>query len=106
MTNFGLGESPKKSPGGLASHNGVLHMVTDDDDALYSLDTSTGEATLIGSFGATETSPTGLTSHDGVLYMVGDSGDALYSIDVASGSCQPCKFIQHSGAGAGGTGLT
>ena len=86
MTNFGLGESPRKSPRGLASHNGVLYMVTDDDDALYSLDTSTGEATLTGSFGATETSPTGLTSHDGVLYMVGDSGDALYSIDPVSGT--------------------
>ena len=86
MTNFGLGESPRKSPGGLASHNGVLYMVTDDDDALYSLDTSTGEATLTGSFGATETSPAGLTPHDGVLYMVGDSGDALYSIDPVSGT--------------------
>ena len=60
-----------------------------DDDALFSLDSSTGAASRVGgavNFGAgTAIGPVGLAWHDGRLYMAGADTDALYTVDTDSG---------------------
>ena len=63
-------------------------MVGDTTIALYTLNTTTGVATRVGSstaFGVSETNPSGLASHNGVLYMVGWSQDALYTLNTTTG---------------------
>ena len=87
-TNFGVVvvDPAKISPRGLASITDggttTLYMVDDETNALYTLDTSSGEATRVGmatNFGVTaETGPRGLASIGDALYMVGGATDALY----------------------------
>ena len=82
---FGVSEN---TPSGLAFHNGVLYMVGDDNNWLYTLNTTTGVATRVGSssnFGVSESAPTGLASHNGVLYMVGRDNDWLYTLNTTTG---------------------
>ena len=56
---FGVGE---RAPTGLAFHNGVLYMIGDTHNALYTLDTDTGMATRIGTAGFSP-DPRGIASH-------------------------------------------
>ena len=66
----------------------ALYMVGEGNDALYTVNTTTGEATRIGSataFGVGETSPTGLAFHNGTLYMVGLTTRALYTVNTTTG---------------------
>ena len=63
-------------------------MVGWGNDALYTLNPTTGRATRVGTatrFGVNELWPTGLASHNGTLYMVGQSNDALYTINPTTG---------------------
>lgn len=72
---------------GLAfSPDHILYAVEDSTSSLYTINTQTAEATLIGSLGVSIQSP-GLTfKNDGTLYMVqGDEQGALYTIDITSG---------------------
>ena len=67
-------------------------MVAQNQTALYSINTTTGAASRIGSatnFGNTfhveEGEPGGLTSFGGTLYMVGAGLDRLYFLDTTTG---------------------
>ena len=63
-------------------------MVGADNNWLYTLNTTTGVATRVGSassFGVSENTPSGLASHNGVLYMVGHSIDALFTLNTTTG---------------------
>ncbi len=59
-------------------------MVGFDGDVLYSLNTTTGVATQVGSatagFGVSEDIPTGLAAIGTTLYMTGAVTDALYAL--------------------------
>ena len=46
ITRFGVDEG---LPQGLASHDGMLYMLGDANDALYRLNPNTGEAERVGS---------------------------------------------------------
>ena len=83
---FGVGEA---LPRGLASIGNILYMVGSTNDALYTLDTSSGSATRIGTadqFGVGVSIPSGLASIDDTLYMVGATTSALYTLDTSTGS--------------------
>ncbi len=77
------------SPKGLAAIGSTLYMVGDRNDALYTLDTTTGAVTRVGSatdFGVSQRFPEGLVAIGSILYMVGgDSKDALYTLDTTTG---------------------
>ena len=63
-------------------------MVGTTNDWLYTLNTTTGVATRVGSssqFGVSESFPTGLASHNGTLYMVGTQTDVLYTLNTTTG---------------------
>ena len=96
-TRFGVNE---RNPSGLASHDGKLYMVGNIQDALYTLDTTTGVATRVGSatrFGVSEFNPSGLASHDGKLYMVGANQDALFTLDTTTGVATRVGSATHFG---------
>lgn len=67
--------------------NHILYAVDELNNTLYTIDTTTAEATLIGNLGV-EVSQPGLTyGSDNTLYMVeGGSTGKLYSLDVLTGS--------------------
>ncbi len=84
--DFGISETV---PRGLASIGNILYMVGSTNDALYTLDTSSGSATRIGTadqFGVGVSIPSGLASIDDTLYMVGATTSALYTLDTSTGS--------------------
>ena len=84
--DFPGGSNAAVIPSDLASFNGTLYMVERDTDALYSLNTTTGAATRIGSanrFGVDERSPRGLASFNGKMYMTGNS--ILYELSPDTG---------------------
>jgi len=84
-TAFGVSED---IPIGLASIGNTLYMVGDINDALYTLNTSTGIATRVGSatnFGVNEDQPSGLASIGNTLYMIGRTTDALYTLNTSTG---------------------
>ena len=63
-------------------------MVGSNNDALYTLDTTTGEGFRVGGSndsGVGEGSPSGLASHNGKLYMVGRQTNALYTLNTSTG---------------------
>ncbi len=76
-------------PNGLAAINGILYMVGSGNAVLYTLDTTTGIATQVGSvdpgFGVSETRPFDLAAIDDTLYMVGQTNDVLYTLDTTTG---------------------
>ncbi len=77
---FGEGEDQVND---LAAIGTTLYMVGERTDVLYTLNTTTGMATQVGSaanFGVSENNPTGLAAISNTLYMVGTGGDALYAI--------------------------
>ncbi len=86
---FGVSES---RPYDLASIGDTLYMVGGDNDALYTLNITSGsstlgEATRVGAasqFGVGENFPRGLASVGGTLYMVGRNNDALYTLDTST----------------------
>ena len=72
--------------------SGRMYMLGGGADALYALNSTTGEASRVGSaerFGVSEDNPRGLAWHDGQLYMVGYSTDSLYTLDIATGEAVP-----------------
>ncbi len=81
----------ERSPRGLAAIDNTLYMVGDRFDfngALYTLDTTTGVATRVGSaiqFGLNENQPRGLAAIGNILYMVGERKDVLYTLDTNTG---------------------
>ena len=97
-TRFGL-SARSVSPRGLAWDGSTLYMTT--RDKLYTLDRTTGVATLVGSYGTKITdasgiswkrdpaaTSTGVTVHQspGRLYMADRATDALYIVNTATGS--------------------
>ena len=83
--NFGGVES---SPTGLAAIGNTLYMVGSANEALYTVNTSTGAATRVGSasqFGVNESRPSGLTAIGNTLYMVGLTNRALYLLNPSTG---------------------
>ena len=82
---FGVSE---QFPAGLTAHNNQLYMVGNGNDALFTLDVTSGVATRVGSvefFNINEQSPQALASHNGRLYMAGTGNDRLYELDPATG---------------------
>ena len=84
---FGVGETV---PEGLAfAADGTLYMIGSAADALYTVNTTTGVATRVGSateFGVGETAPQGLAfAADGTLYMIGSTAGALYTVNTTTG---------------------
>ena len=75
------------SPGGLASHDGVLYVADDSGDELWIADvTNPGMSTEVGNFPAGLTFTYGLASHDGVLYAVDITGRELWIVNVTDPS--------------------
>ena len=67
---------------------GTLYMVG-GNNVLYSLDSSDGSATRIGSstqFGVSENSAEGLAYHNGVVYMIGNNNNALFTLNITTGA--------------------
>ncbi len=84
-TWFGRNE---RWPLGLVSHQGTLYMAGRSNNALYTVNPTTGAATRVGTatkFGVNERYTAGLASHQGKLYMVGASTDALYTLNPTTG---------------------
>ena len=108
-SNFGVSEA---SPQGLASITDsstgtpitTLYMVGDTNNALYTLNTSTGVAEQVEpattSFGVAETSPRGLTSIGTTLYMVGNVGKSMYTVDTTTGSAEQVGLASFFGTGS------
>ena len=85
-TKFGVSED---APTGLAfSPDGTLYMLGDDGDRLYTLNTTTGVATVVdGSttqFGVSEATPQSIAFIGDQLYMVGDTRK-LYTLNTTTG---------------------
>ena len=83
-------EDGEDSPSGLAAIGNILYMVGGEEDALYRLDTTTGEATRVGSantFGVDEYTPNGLAIIGNTLYMVGAQTDALHALRYPNVAC-------------------
>ncbi len=62
--------------------------VGSNNDVLYTVDTTKGVATRVGSatqFGVSETFPRGMAAIGSTLYMVGDGNDVLYTVDTTTG---------------------
>ena len=87
-TQFGQSEN---IPGGLVTINDTIYMVgrsnnivdIDIQATLYTLNSTTGVATRVGSvdnFGVNEKQPTGLAYFNNVLYMAGSQRNRLYYI--------------------------
>ena len=100
-TDFGVGESIAE---GIASHGNPaeLYMTGHQNKVLYTLDTTTGAATRIGTadrFGVAEPDPFGLTSHDDHLYMTGRGHDALYELDTTTGAATRIGSAKHFDVG-------
>ena len=72
-------------PNGLTHEDGVLYMVDNATDALYTLDTTTGLATIVGTGFTSVNAPIGLTFLDDVMYMVNNAGDTLWTVDPSTG---------------------
>ena len=69
-----------------------MYMLGDSTNALYTLDTTTGQAAQIGTttrFGVGETEPRGLSWHNGQLYMIGNDANGLYTLDTVTGEATP-----------------
>ena len=65
-----------------------MYMTGSTADALYTLDSTTGSASRIGTaaqFGVSETTPGGLAWHNGRLYMTGSGTNSLYTLDTDTG---------------------
>ena len=92
----------ERFPSSLVSHNGKLYMVGGSNDALYTVNPTTGVATRVGSatnFGVDETSPMGLASHNGKLYMVGLRNTALYTVNPTTGAATRVGSARRFGVG-------
>ena len=79
-TNFGVTPA-ETAPQGLASIGDTLYMVGTNTDVLYTLDTSSGIATIVGAtseFGVGGDSSRGLASIRDTLYMVDNEINALF----------------------------
>ncbi len=84
ITIGSFGGVNEKFPQGLAVIGSTLYMAGGSNAALYTVDTTTGVATRVGSatlFGVSESSPQDLAAIGNTLYMVGDSNDVLYLFD-------------------------
>lgn len=74
---------------GMASRSGVLYALRADDDALYSVNTSTAAAIKIGTgLGSGISAPSGMAIHEGALYACDASTGNLYSVDESSGTAE------------------
>ena len=65
-----------------------MYMTGNTADALYTLDSNTGEAARVGDvtqFGVHETIPGGMAWHNGQLYMIGFYTNNLYTLDTDTG---------------------
>ncbi len=96
---FDVGESV---PTGLAAINNILYMVGTTNDALYTLDTTTGGAAQVGSvsagFNVGETNPRGLAAIGTTLYMVGLTNADLYTLDTTDGDATQMGSATQFGA--------
>ena len=83
-TNFGVGEVNPSGLAALGATLSTLYMVGWNNSMLYTLDTTDGSATQVGSlaanFGVGERNPTGLAAIEGTLYMVGLNNNVLYAL--------------------------
>ena len=79
-------------------------MVGSNNDALYTLNTTTGVATRVGSssqFGVSEGTPSGLASFGNTLYLVGNTNDALYTLNTTTGVATQVGSITDFGVSEG-----
>ena len=100
MANFNASE---QQPRGLASDGTNLYMIGSSNDALYTVNTTTGNATRVGptvtSFGVGETEAAGLAFHNNKLYMVGTANNRLYEIDKNNGRADAVRPPLNTGFG-------
>ena len=84
-------------------------MTGSTNDALYTLNPSTGRATRVGSadqFGVSEDLPIDLAAIGNTLYMVGTKTDVLYTVDTTTGVATRVGSADQFGANERGpTGL-
>ena len=86
VDGFGVGE---RRPTGLASHQGTLYMVGQENHKLYTLDATAGIATAVGNaieFGINEDNIGRLVSHNGTLYMSDDGGNEFFTLNTSTGT--------------------
>ena len=88
-TVFGIASGPS-APIGLTSHGGTLYMVSNAPapmDRLFSLNTTTGVATIVGpdGFGGVENEPRCLVSDGTSMYISGRVNDQLYNVNPTTG---------------------
>jgi len=99
VRQFGVNES---QPQGLAGIGSTLYMVGTLGDNLYTVNRSTGVATLVNNqitaFGVGELTPTGLTSIGNTLYMVGQTNRVLYEVDPQTGMATRVGNVENFGA--------
>ena len=107
MANFNASE---QLPTGLASDGTSLYMLGDTNDAIYTVNTTTGDATRVNStvtsFGVGETNPRGLAFHNSKLYMVGGDHDRLYEINKSTGRATAVRPPLNTGFGLGPNATT
>ncbi len=92
-TSAGFGVS-ETTPYALEAIGDTLYMVGWNQTVLYTLNTTTGRATLMSdagvtNFGVGESRPTGLAAIGGTLYMIGEWTDALYTLNIDSTDMTP-----------------
>ncbi len=88
---FGVGET---SPYALGAMGDTLYMTGWGQAVLYTLNTTTGRATLVSdagvtNFGVGESQPSGLAAIGETLYMVGRFQDALHILNIDSTDTTP-----------------
>ena len=91
------------------SGDNTIYMIGQSNNALYTLNATTGIATRVGSavsFGVGESIPSGLAVLGGTLYMVGVANSTLYTVDPATGIATRVGSANQFGVGeAAPTGL-
>ncbi len=97
---FGVSEI---SPYALEAIGDTLYMTGWGQAVLYTLNTTTGRATLVSDasvsqFGVGEGQPTGLAAIDGTLYMIGRAQTALYTINIDSADMTPDGMASRVGS--------
>lgn len=82
----------------IAHHKGLLYMVDSNARNLYSIDSSTAEATLVGATGISIGAQHGMSSDGDKIWLLSESGARLYTINMITGEATvEQNIIGHSG---------
>ena len=85
MTTTEVGRTGPLNPAGLAYSGSTLYLVTaGGSPSLYTVNTTTGAATLVGILGTGN--PGGLADKNGTLYLVDGGTGSLYTVNTTTGA--------------------